>query len=153
MEGGHFTQEKHKAFIALLYYSGVRRAEALRCTPKQFSVSDEFLFFDVGPRLKRGLHTPALPIDNEAAYVDLIQSCIEHTKAKRRIWRFCPKTAYNVVARVFNYPHHLRLSRITNFFLEGYSIAQVKNWTGLTLKALDYYIGIADLRKMGKTLT
>lgn len=153
MKAGHFTHESHKGYVALLYYSGVRRAEALRSKPGQFSLGKEFLYFDVGPRLKRGRHTPPLPINLEADYVGHIKNCVLQTRHKRRVWPFCPKTAYNAVARVFKYPHHLRLSRITNFFLEGYDIARVRNWTGLTMKSLDFYIGLADLRRMGKSLT
>jgi len=56
------------------------------------------------------------------------------------------------VDRVFKYPHYFRLSRITNFFLEGWNIAQVRTWTGLSLKALNYYVGLVDITKMGETL-
>lgn len=40
------------------------------------------------------------------------------------------------------YPHYERLNRITSMFRNGHSIGEVQNWTGLTLKALDYYMGI-----------
>ena len=52
----------------------------------------------------------------------------------------------------FNYPHFFRLSRITNFFDEGWTIAQVHSWTGLSLKALDYYVGLVDVKRMGESL-
>jgi len=54
--------------------------------------------------------------------------------------------------RVFAYPHYHRLTRITQFFLDGHTIAEVKSWTGLTLKALDYYVGLVSIHKMGKSL-
>ncbi len=50
------------------------------------------------------------------------------------------------------YPHFFRLSRITNFFAEGWTIAQVHSWTELTLKALDSYMGLVDVDRMGMSL-
>jgi hypothetical protein len=44
------------------------------------------------------------------------------------------------------------LSRITKFFVDGYTIAQVRSWTGLSLAALEYYVGIVDTQKMGDSL-
>jgi len=32
------------------------------------------------------------------------------------------------------------------------SIAEVQNWTGLTLGALNYYVGLVELKRMGETL-
>ena len=79
---------------------------------------------------------------------------IRETPRGERIWRFCPKTAYNIVDRAFGfYPHFFRLSRITNFFLEGWTIAQVHSWTGLTLSALDFYLGLVDVTHMGMSLS
>jgi len=54
---------------------------------------------------------------------------------------------------VFYYPHHLRLSRITNFFSRGFPIAQVRSWSGLTLSSLEFYVGTVDIEKMGRELT
>lgn len=50
-----------------------------------------------------------------------------------------------------NNPYYFRLSRITNFFLKGWTIAQVGSWIG-SLKALDYYVGMVDVRKMGRSM-
>jgi len=49
------------------------------------------------------------------------------------------------------YPHHLRLSRITNFLLEGYDLAKLHSWTELTWKTLNVYVGIVDIDKMSKS--
>ena len=86
-------------------------------------------------------------------YVDEIIWCIENTETKHRVWPYSSKTAYNVVRRVFPaYPHYFRLSRITNFFDEGWTIAQVRTWTGLSLKALNFYVGLVDVKRMGESL-
>jgi hypothetical protein len=84
--------------------------------------------------------------------MDYEVKAIEQTKPNCRVFLFSDKTAYNIVHRVFHYPHFFRLSRITNFFLEGWTIAQVHSWTGLSLKALDFYLGLVDIEKMGESL-
>ena len=153
MQKGKFVKPKHKAFVALLYYTGVRRGEALRAKKEQFRLEGNQIIFDVGKRLKRGIQTPALNIPLSAPYADEIWKAVEKTKKGERVFLFTDVTAYNIVVRAFgSYPHHLRLSRITNFFKEGFSIAEVSRWTGLTLKALDYYVGLVDVKKMGESL-
>lgn len=152
MRDGRFCHSKHKGFVALLYYSAVRKKEALRARREQFHLSGSQIIFDVGKRLKHGIITPPLNIPLSAEYAKEIWGSVEETERGKRVWPYCDKTGYNIVSRVFKYPHLFRLSRITNFFLEGWTIAQVHSWTGLTLKALDYYVGLVDVKKMGDSL-
>jgi integrase len=153
MTNGHFVADKHRSYAVLLYYTAIRRAEALRCVPKQFTIHRTKIVFDVGKRLKHGIVTPPLTIPRNLPFVDELEKAIRETPKGKRIWKFCAKTAYNIIDRAFGfYPHFFRLSRITNFFLEGWTIAQVHSWTGLTLKALDSYIGLVTVDKMGMSL-
>ena len=147
-----FLKPKHQGYVALLYYSAVRKTEGLRAIKEQFTLNQNTIVFSVGKRLKHGIETPALRIPLSAPYADKIWAAIEHTNKGQRVWPYSAKTGYNIVHRAFKYPHLFRLSRITNFFLEGWTIAQVHSWTGLTLKALDYYTGLVDIRKMGESL-
>ena len=62
MEQGHFVEQKHRAFCVLLYYSAVRKAEALRAGKEQFQVLPDKIIFNVGKRLKHGIETPGLPL-------------------------------------------------------------------------------------------
>jgi integrase len=152
MTNGTFIQERHKGYCVLLYYSAVRKAEALRATKEQFDIRSETTYFSVGKRLKHGIETPSLPLPHSAAYMNDLETAIEDTEPRSQVFPYSLKTGYNIVRRAFKYPHLFRLSRITNFFLEGWTIAQVHSWTGLTLKALDYYIGLVDVAKMGESL-
>jgi integrase len=153
MEQGHFITQKHRAYCVLLYYSGVRKTEALRVKKEQFQVTPDQIIFNVGKRLKHGIETPALPLPLSAPYMEEMLVALGDTKPNKPVFPYCPRTAYNIVHRAFKYPHLFRLSRITNFFLDGWTIAQVHTWTGLTLKALDYYVGLVDIAKMGKSLS
>ena len=153
MDNGHFVKDTHAGFVALLYYTAVRRKEALRTMKEQITVKHGKLIYSVGKRQKRGVETPSLSIPLDKPYADEIVYCWERAESNTRIWSFSEKTAYNIVTRVLPaYPHFFRLSRITNFFLDGWTIAQVKSWTGLTIQALDYYVGLVDVEAMGESL-
>jgi len=158
IEEGHFCQEKHKAFAALLYHTGLRVSEVLRARKEQFSLQDDKIYFDVGKRLKKGIKTSSLMIPLSKPSAILIWDAIEDTKAKKRVFPYCRKTGYNIIARVWKYPHHFRLTKITDLFTARdkktkrllFSIPQIRTWTGLTLNALNFYIGLVDIEEMGK---
>jgi hypothetical protein len=111
-------------------------------------------------RFKHSIRTPPIPIPLTAPYADLLEDVVVQTKKGECVFNFCSRTAYNVVRRAFKYPHYFRLSRITWFFMphpeidrpQGFSIAEVHSWTGLSLKALDYYLGLVSVGKMGEAL-
>jgi len=152
METGHFVKRKHRSFCVLLYYSAIRKTEALRARREQFALRHDRIIFDVGKRLKHGLHTPPLHLPLHAEYMTELYDVIVETKQGKRVFPYCQKTGYNIVSRVWQYPHLFRLTRITQFFLDDWTIAQVRSWTGLTLKALEYYVGLVDTIKMGESL-
>jgi integrase len=192
MATGHFSNQKHKGFVALLFYTAVRKSEALRVTTDQFKLVDnkKTILFDVGPRMKKikrkkicpqckignrlsatecrlcraslvnvepinigkPLRTQSLPIPLDAPYAIEIAKAIANSKPHQRVFTFSSRTAYNIVRRVFKYPHLFRLSRITWFFAHHWTIDQVISWTGLTLAALQPYIGQADITRMGKSM-
>lgn len=151
MERGPFVQPEHKAFIALLYYTGVRKGELLRAKREQFRLTEDLIIFDVGKRLKRGIVTPSLSIPRSVPYGEDIAEAIMKTEAGVRVFPYSSKTGYNIVSRVFKYPHYFRLSRITNFLSQGYRIPQLRSWTGLTLTALNYYVGLVSIQEMGES--
>jgi len=152
MENGKFVEPLHRAYCVLLYYSAVRSTEARRVMREQFQLTRSAIMFEVGQRLKHSAKTPALKIPYRAPYVSELKQAIENTRTGERVFPFCDKTGYNIVRRAFKYPHLFRLSRITNFFLEGWTIAQVRSWTGLSLAALNFYVGLVDIAKMGESL-
>jgi hypothetical protein len=142
MEEGHFVQPEHRAYVVLLYYSGVRKTEGSRVRASQFYFSDDDreLYYDVGKRLKGSKTTPVLKFSYDLPYMMELATLVhsrknisqDPLKEPNRIFDFCPKTAYNIVARAFPYPHLFRLSRITNFFLDGFTLPRVRSWTGLS---------------------
>lgn len=152
MRLGKFLQPSHKAYCVLLYYTALRKTEAQRALREQFQVYPDKIVFEVGQRLKHSAKTPPLEIPLAAPYVDLLKHEIEVTLPGKRVFPFCARTAYTVVRRAFRYPHLFRLSRITRFFADGWTIAQIRSWTGLSLTALNFYIGLVDISRMSRSM-
>ena len=152
MDSGHFATRKHKGFIATLYYSAVRKGEALKATKEQFIITEDRVSFDVEKRLKHSLTTPPLSIPLSAPYVDEIVWSVENTEKGKRVWGYSGKTAYNIVDRVFPaYPHFFRLSRITNFFSEGRTITELGPLAAfITIEAI-LIMGWAAFRKSSRS--
>jgi hypothetical protein len=154
MTEGLFLKPIHKPYCVLLYYSAVRKTEGCgkQLLRESFNITDTNIYFDVGTRLKHSTKTEALPLPLSAPFMELLKTQIEKTKPGQPVFDFCPKTAYNIVRRAFRYPHLFRLSRITNFLLEGYTIAEIHSWTGLSVSALNYYVGLVSTQRMGASL-
>jgi integrase len=81
METGWFVKFEHRAFAVLLYYTAIRRGEALRTTPEMFKITETEIVFDVGTRLKHGIQTPPLKIPLTAKYVDDLVFVIQKAPA------------------------------------------------------------------------
>ena len=152
MKAKDFVLEEHKALIVFLYLTGVRISEALVIKRKQFKRTANKLYIDIGVRLKGSKITPALPVSLKAPYVQNIILTYENLDPEALVFPYCRKTGYNIAKRFIGYPHYFRMNRITRFFMDGFTIPEVKSWTGLTIVALNYYIGKANTEKMGDSL-
>jgi hypothetical protein len=96
--------------------------------------------------------TPPLTLPMSAPHMLILQNAIEETPRGERLFQFSPGTAYNIIHRVWNYPHLMRLSRISWFLSHDWTPIQIKSWTGLSLAAIDYYVGLVEVAKMGKSM-
>jgi hypothetical protein len=153
MQTGKFVKKSHRGFAIGEYYFGLRKTELRLVMKEQFSIQGNYLVFDVGERLKHSSKTDPLKVNLDAPFIQEFIEHIEHTKESSRVFEFSDKTAYNIMRRAgFFYPHYCRLSRITNLFVSGKNIAEVKSFTGLSLKALDFYVGKVGLLKIADSL-
>jgi hypothetical protein len=99
------------------------------------------------------VNTSPLELPLNAPFMELLKKAVEETEPGKRVFPYSPMTCYNIIHRAgLFYPHLQRLTRITTFFQEGYKNIDLKRWTGLSLPALDYYAGLAETSKMGKSL-
>lgn len=153
MKHGHFVSSpKHQGLVVFLHYSAARISEALAMKREQFRLTPNKLYCDIGLRLKGSVKVPALSIPLDTLFSEYLVDSVMPTRMGDRVWPYCRKTGYNIVHRVFHYPHYHRLSRITAFFQQGFTISQVRSYTGLTLAALEYYVGLVSIEKMGEAL-
>lgn len=152
VNSGHFVTRKHKAFVVLLYHTGVRVTEGLRAKKEQFIIQKDRIYFDVGARLKGGLHTAPLPILKEKPLYEELVYAIENTNPGQRVFPFCRTTAWNIVNRAFDkYPHYFRLTKITMLFRKKFTIDQVRTWTGhKQIGSLTPYVGFGNVEDMAK---
>jgi len=152
MNEGRFIRPEHRAYAILLYYTGVRASEGLRAKKEQFIITSRKIYFDVGQRLKNGLHTAPLPILRTREFIEELVNQINETKTSERVFKFCRKTGYNIIDRAFDkYPHYLRLTKITMLFRKGFTIDQVRTWTGhKELGSLTPYVGFANVEEMAE---
>jgi len=152
MNTGYFVEPSHRAYAILLYYTGVRKTEALRAKREQFRIAEDRIYFDVGPRLKGGLHTAPLPILKTKPFYEELEQQIKETEPNGRVFKFSSKTAYNIIDRAFGkYPHYLRLTKITMLFRKGFTIDQVRTWTGhKELGSLTPYVGFGNVEKIAE---
>lgn len=142
-----------------LFFDVGPRLKKIRRTYRGKRVSEE-TYKKRLKQLKDRITTPPLPIPIDAPFMDILLKKIATTEEGQRVFPWSPRTAYNIIDRAFDYPHLFRLSRITWFFLphpevgrpRGFSIPEVKAFTGLSLAALDYYIGLADMSEMGRAM-
>lgn len=152
MSKGIFKQPfRDKSFLALLYWTGVRKSEAYERVKEDFTVTKTDLVIDFHQRKKNGLEVPPLEIPLDLPYVNLIVERAKKTKQGNLVWRISDDTAWRIVKRALGekyYPHFLRLNRITRMFDDPTTtIPEAKSWTGIkTAKALDVYIGYSKRR-------
>lgn len=164
LENGHFVQKKHRGLGVLLWLTALRISEALELRREQFRIVGNTLYIDTGIRKKkrkftrdgrpRKLKPPdPLPIPLAAPYIEELLWAIENTKPNERIWPYTTRTGYNIVRRAWKYPHFFRLTRITDFIDKGYRMHHIKSWTTLSAAAIDAYVGLVELKKMGESLS
>jgi integrase len=152
MNRGVFKQPlRDKSFLALLYWTGVRKSEAYERVKEDFIVTETDLVIDFHQRKKNGLEVPPLEIPLDLPYMNLILERVQKTRQGRRVWPLSSATAWRIVKRALGekyYPHFLRLNRITRMFDDPTTtIPEAKSWTGIkTAKALDVYIGFSKRR-------
>lgn len=134
----------------LLYYTGCRVSEIIRTTREAFTVTDQVVYWEVGKRLKHGKHTPPLPLSRDQPHMELLLAQITATKKNSKVFNFDRTTAWRHTSTTgFGYNHHARLSAITFFLRQGYSVAQIVNFFGISVQTVNSYIGVVDLAEMG----
>lgn len=151
MDSGYFVRRPaHSGLCSFLYYFGVRISEALKILGENITIEKHDLLVDVGERLKHSKRTPPLNVRRNRPFVEDIEAVLLETSPKQKLWPYHRSTGWRIARRAFNrYPHYFRLNRITDLFERGYTITQIRSWTGLSLVALEAYLAMVEVRQMG----
>lgn len=163
---------EHRAYIWLLYYSGVRKSEAYELKVEDCILDGDFFIVDFGERKKHGAEVAPLLFPAEWYGIDFIISQWEkQCKARPRTkkvyfqagknvtawkedkakWVFPhiqSVTAWSIVKKVLGpeyYPHYLRLNRLSDIGSDpDASILRLKSWSGIkSIRALESYLGVS----------
>jgi len=136
--------EDKQALIRLLFFSGCRVSEALALTSNDISCTEKFIYVNFF-RLKGSKQTDPQRVPRQP-----LKYLCGH---EGRIFPFTRRTAHRWVKKVFSdlYPHYFRLNRFTKS-LENFGASTVVNTYGISLVALQHYIGKVESKKVGEAL-
>lgn len=112
-----FKKANHRSYLAFVYLTGCRRAEALSRTREDFDTEDPSILMFRIPALKHGLRE-VLELSKDMPFMDIILAQIDRTKPGRKIWEFDERTALRIVKRAMGekyYTHFFRLNRTVHF--------------------------------------
>lgn len=153
MEHGNFVKpQTHRAFLALLYYVGCRKAEALELTKENFKITDIFLYVDI-PAKKHGIERSPFKLNRKLPYVDVILERAERTRKGKRVFPFNSVTAWLIIKRVApkKYPHYFRLNRTVKFLNNpNVTLNEIRQWMAWkSIDTVNNYLGYSE-RTIGK---
>ena len=137
--------DRKKAFLTVLYFSGCRVSEALALTSQDISCTSDTIYIQFF-RLKGSKQTDPIPLPREFSLKYLCQT-------EGKLFPFCRTTAYRLVKKIFPslYPHYFRMNRITKIS-EGFGDSFVYSFVGICAQSIDHYRGKVDIGKVGKAL-
>lgn len=144
--------ELEEAFISFLYYSGCRISEALNLKRKDFEIATDRIYVNI-KRLKGSKQTPPIFFKDNLLGIPVLRGILQGLNKEEPVFPFCRTTGYTMVKRILGvYPHHLRATRITNILKKTKSLTYATSYTGLTMRALDFYVKIISVDKVSEGL-
>ena len=104
----------YKAYVILLYWIGCRRSEPLEVTQQDIEEKNGSLFVTI-PAFKGGERGGPVELPLSLYGVEAIRTVWKDTPRGLPIFRFCDKTGYRIIKRLFpkKSPHWLRHNRLT----------------------------------------
>lgn len=144
MQKGPFVKPVHKAFLAVLYYTGARVSEILRLEKKDFHVIKDVIFIQVKAS-KHGVKRGDFQIKFTWPFAPFILAAYKHTRARKRVFPFSRQTGWNIVKRVLpeKYPHFFRLNRCVHFLNNpDMTLNKIRQWFAWkNLNTVSNYLG------------
>ncbi len=126
----------HGSYLAITFWIGSRKTEALEIFKEDIHQEGESLFIKI-PAKKHGRRGGEIELPLSWPGVDLIKEQLLKTRKERKIWPISPSTAYRIVKRIWpeKSPHHLRYRVITKLRRlrdqQKISTDDIKSYTGI----------------------
>jgi len=137
----------HKAFLALLYYTGARVSEIVELTAKDFKITDDEIHVLIKAK-KHGVKRGAYVLRSNLPYFAYIFQAVKKAQARRkhkRVFPFTRQTGWRIVKRVApqRYPHYFRLNRCVHFLDKPeMTLNMIRQWFGWkSLETVNSYLG------------
>ena len=144
---------RDRAYNILLYYLGCRCTEGRNLTFEDIThdPDQERILIQIH-RLKGSKQTPPNPLYFDSPFIHELKDYLLGDRMGK-IFPFCRATAYTVVKNNMGwYPHYYRMNRFSQFAQSGKGFNAIRNWFGVGLDTIDYYMVELELQDMGKGL-
>jgi len=173
---GSFSKLFVKSLLALLYWTGLRKTEAIGAIPHRYKtkkgwklteqvkgivkeniwIKEGFLYVEAVAR-KHGKREGPLAIPLSLPFVNLVVEQWKLTEAGQKVWHISESYVWELMKRIEPrlYLHFFRFNRVTKFAGNPKtSIRQICAWTGMTAQTIDSYLERSGRysKELGKTM-
>jgi len=166
---GKYTPLTIKSFLAVLYWTGLRKTEVIGAKPHKYvcppcrrhsqpitkhtdpipgilkedlEIKGDWMLVHAVAR-KHGKREAPLELWLGFPFMDLILEQWKRTQPKQRVWPISEWNSWNLMKKIDKrkYLHYLRFNHITDMCSNPeMSVAEICSWTGLTAQTIEAYM-------------
>lgn len=137
LKNGHFVHPlSHKSYLVITALIGARKTEPLEIFKEDIHQEGPSLFVKI-PAKKHGARGGEIELPLSWLGMAFVVQQWQRTRARRKVWRFSPATAWRIIKRIWpqKSPHHLRWTVVTELRAlkdaRQITIDEIKSWTGI----------------------
>ncbi len=141
-----FKMARLRAYIILLYWTGLRKSEVYDLTREKFVYDFEGMLVNATRYKKRKREVVPLYLYDKMTGIPEVKTFLDGYEWFERPFRFSPQTAWHYVKLMDGklYCHYWRLNRVTLFANDPkMTISKLKSWFAITYTTIEHYLGRA----------
>jgi integrase len=139
-----FFENRRRAFLILLYWTGLRKSEIYERKVSDFVIDDKYLIIYAPRKKKKQVKILPLYLPRKLWGIEEVISWIKQFKDDERPFNFNAVTAWNYV-KIFEkklYPHYFRLNRVTLLCDNpDVTVSDLRAWFDFHPVTIDHYLG------------